>query len=586
MVLVGLQLLLIFGFRSVERFVEVDLMPLFMARLWGPVLLALGIAVWWLFFSRVSWWHRLLPFPFFAAGAALLWFFADPTWGDPKNPTQVGIRVFMFFLYPLPAATTAWVAWLVATRRLSWPVRRAGLCAAVFLGWAFFTLVRIDGTDGSFNIEMSYRWGPTAEEKLLAELAARKAGPTDAAAAQTLTLAPGDWPGFRGAARDGRFVGVRIPTDWAANPPREVWRQRVGPGWGAFAVVGDRIFTQEQRGENEVVVCYQAGTGNEVWAYNARARFSETIAGPGPRATPTFHDGKVYALGAAGHLACLDAATGKESWARDIVADSGAKVPQWGFSSSPLVQAGVVSVFAGGPDGKSVLGYRVKGGEPAWHAGDGQFSYCSPQPSRLGGVEQQLICTERGLTAITPETGAVLWKHEWDLPGGMARVTQPAQVGESDFLIGTYFGFGTRRVHVEKTYAGWSDAAVWTTKAIKPYYNDLVVFKDDLYGFDGYFFVCVGLADGKERWRTRGYGNGQVLLLADQGLLLVLSEKGDVVLLEATPEKHKVLGRFQAIQGKTWNHPVIAHGRLFVRNGEEAACFQLAEESAKVRIDK
>jgi outer membrane protein assembly factor BamB len=140
---------------------------------------------------------------------------------------------------------------------------------------------------------------------------------------------------------------------------------------------------------------------------------------------------------------------------------------------------------------------------------------------------------------------------------------------------------GARRVHVTQEGDGWSEKQVWETKAIKPYYNDLVIYKDHLYGFDGNFFTCVTLADGQKKWRERGYGNGQVLLLADQGLLLILSEKGDVALVEATPEKHKEIARIPAIKGKTWNHPVLAHGKLFVRNGEEMACFQLKEEASK-----
>jgi hypothetical protein len=156
-------------------------------------------------------------------------------------------------------------------------------------------------------------------------------------------------------------------------------------------------------------------------------------------------------------------------------------------------------------------------------------------------------------------------------------VTQPALVGGTDVLIGTGFSFGTRRVHVTPGGDGWTSSEVWTSTAIKPYYNDLVIHKDHLYGFDGIFFTCVSLEDGQGKWRTRGYGNGQVLLLAEQGLLLVLSEKGEAVLLEANPERHTVRGRFQAIKGKTWNHPVVAHGKLLVRNGEEAACYDVGE---------
>jgi outer membrane protein assembly factor BamB len=241
----------------------------------------------------------------------------------------------------------------------------------------------------------------------------------------------------------------------------------------------------------------------------------------------------------------------------------------------------VVTVFAGG-EGKSLLGYdAASGGQPRWAAGSGLLSYCSPHLARLEGVEQVLIATEKGLTAFHPVRGKVLWEHDWPTQQGLARVVQPALVGENDVLIGTGFTGGTRRVRIHHKKDGWSAEEVWTTRAINPYYNDMVVHKGHLYGFDGIFFTCVSLEDGTSKWRTRGYGNGQVLLLPDQDLLLVLSEKGQAALVEASLQGHRRLGRFQAIEGKTWNHPVVAGGKLFVRNGKEAACYQLTDQQGE-----
>ncbi len=172
-----------------------------------------------------------------------------------------------------------------------------------------------------------------------------------------------------------------------------------------------------------------------------------------------------------------------------------------------------------------------------------------------------------------------MWKHDWPTEG-VARIVQPALLGDSDVLVGTGMGVGTRRLSVAHDSDAWPIKEQWTSRQIKPYFNDLVVADDCLYGFDGNIFMCVGLDDGRVRWRNRGYGNGQVLLLVDQNLLLVLSEEGDAVLLEASPKAHKEVGRFKAIEGKTWNHPVIAHGKLLVRNGEEIACFALRPLSA------
>jgi outer membrane protein assembly factor BamB len=342
-----------------------------------------------------------------------------------------------------------------------------------------------------------------------------------------------------------------------------------------MSVVGDRLFTQEQRGPEEAVVCYHADTGQQLWAHSDNARFSETVAGPGPRATPTFANGHLYTLGAAGKLNCLDAATGAVIWSRDAAADSGAKLPIWGFAASPLVADGLVTVYTGGPNGKAVNAYAADTGQPAWSAGLGTIGYCSTQFATLAGVPQILIAANDGLTAMDPKTGAQLWRHEWKVPEGMTRITQPTVIGDADVLLGTAFDMGTRRLHVAHEGSAWDVKELYTTRAIKPYFNDLVYHDGNLYGFDTVFLTCVDANDGKVKWRTRGYGSGQVLLLADQSMLLVLSETGEAALVDAAPAAYHERAKFEALEGKTWNHPVIARGNLYVRNGEEIAAYAL-----------
>lgn len=543
----------------------------FLAMFWGPIVGAVAYIGWWLFASRISWTDRglgLAAFVIVGIGA--------------YSTYHSSISVFGLFLSALPTTITAWLVWLIvslfATSHL---FRRVGLVIVFVLTWGYFSLFRMDGVDGSFKADMRWRWNPTAEEKFLAEKQSDKAATKTEATSEPLQAGAADWPAFRGVDRDGRRAGEQIETDWKQNPPRELWRHRVGPGWSSFAVVGNRLFTQEQRGEVEFVICYDADTGAEIWAHGDKARFTEAVAGPGPRATPTFHEGYVYALGGAGRLNCLDAATGRPKWSRDMAADSEATTPTWGFSASPLVVQGIVTVFAGGPQKKSVLGYHAENGEIAWTAGDGGFSYCSLQQMSLDGKDQLVLTSDAGLVSFDPTMGDILWRHDWTLEGGMARVTQPTLVGDSDLLLGTGFGYGTQRVHVSREGKEWKTEEVWTSKAIKPYFNDLVVHDGFIYGFDSNIFTCVGLDDGKGKWKARGYGNGQVLLLPDQGLLLVLSEQGEVALLKATPERHTELGKFQALTGKTWNHPVVARGKLFVRNGEEAAAYHVGPASAR-----
>lgn len=516
--------------------------------------------IWWIFGSRVRWGDVFLGL--LAVGAGLV---GVLLLGD------VSMNFFTLLFFLAPILMSAFVAWLALTPFLSWSVRRAGLVIVILAVCGGFASFRMEGTDGNFKATFQPRWRKSQEDAFLAEFKSRK-GEDAKPATPVLVATAADWPEFRGVARESSRPGVLIETDWEKNPPKLLWKHRVGPGWSSFAAVGDRLFTQEQRGPEEVVVCYDAKTGKELWSHADQARFTEAIAGVGPRATPTFHEGKIYSQGAAGALNCLDAETGKAIWTRDVGKDSGSKLPIWGFSASPLIVNGIVTVYGGAKD-KAVLAYDAKSGEPLWQAGDGDASYCSTQRSVIDGVEQLLIATNVGVFGIEPKTGKELWRHEWPLQG-MARVAQPQVIG-SDVLLGTSFDYGTRRFNVSHQGDTWNTKEVWTTRAFKPYYNDFVVHNDHIYGFDGPFFTCINLKDGKRVWRERGYGNGQVLLLPDQGLLVILSEAGEVALVEASPAGHKELAKIEAIEGKTWNHPVIAGNRLFVRNGQEAAGFEL-----------
>jgi outer membrane protein assembly factor BamB len=542
----------------------------FFAVVWGPMVGAGLVLLLWMFASRVPWRDRFLVLLVVLVGGAAVLF------TDPIGPDIGGFKVV---LYALPVALTAGTLWLLLSPRLAWSWRRLGLIVALVLPLGYYALLRLDGVWGEFKASLNWRWSDTAEADSLAEIRRRQAPTPVTAPAKPLELAPGDWPGFRGAERDGKLHGVRLATDWAQDPPQLVWKQRVGPGWSSFAVVGERLYTQEQRGDDEAVVCYDAQSGKELWIHrDAGARFVEAVGGNGPRATPTFDAGRLYTLGAKGKLNCLDAATGKFLWSREVTQDAGAKVPTWAYASSPLVVEGLVAVFAGGPEHKAVQTYDAQTGAPKWAAGEGTHSYSSPERMAIDGVEQIVIVSEQGLSGLGPKDGKLLWNYAWD--EGIQRVIQPARIGDGDFLLGTTFNKGTRRLHVSRGKDGWTVEEVWQTKAISPYFNDMVIYDRHLYGFDGAFLVCVSLDKGQRCWKERGYGAGQVLLLDDQGVLLVLTETGDVALVAAQPSGLNELARIPALEGKTWNHPVIAHGRLYVRNDHWMACYRLKTVAA------
>jgi outer membrane protein assembly factor BamB len=376
--------------------------------------------------------------------------------------------------------------------------------------------------------------------------------------------------------------GVRVATDWNVAPPELVWRRRIGPAWSSVVVVGDRLFTQEQRGPQEAVVCLDAATGRTVWSHEDDVRHEDVQGGAGPRATPAFAGGRIFALGATGILNCLDAETGARKWRRDLAADAETKIPMWGFSSSPLVVGDLVVVFAGCEAEKTLLAYRTDSGRLAWSAPAGKVSYSSPHLASVGGAAQLLFVSDRGLAAFDPSSGAVLWEHPTP-PGnpGVPRAVQPRAVGPRGVLFDAGPDLGTRLVEVAQAGRSWAATERWLSPQLKPSFNDFVVYGQALYGFDGRILTCVDLETGRRRWKGGRYGSGQVLLLGDQGLLVVVTDEGEAVLVAADPDGRRELGRFRAVEGKTWNHPAIANGRLYVRNAREVACYQLRPEGPR-----
>ena len=301
-------------------------------------------------------------------------------------------------------------------------------------------------------------------------------------------------------------------------------------------------------------------------------RFYESNGGPGPRGTPTLDRGRVFAFGATGILNALDARTGARIWSRNVTADLKRRVPDWGFSSSPLVIDDIVVVAASG----TLTGYDVATGEPRWVGPRKLGSYSSAHRATIDGVPQILLLTASGATSVSPQTGAPLWDHEW--PIGGTTITQPALTADGDVVInamGATGGIATRRLHLVHDAGSWRVEERWTSNGLKPYFNDFVIHKGHAYGFDGSILAAVDLADGKRKWKGGRFGQGQMMLLRDQDLLLVISEDGELALVSATPDKFNEVARFQAIEGKTWNHPVLVRDTLLVRNDQEMAAFRL-----------
>ena len=586
----------------------------------GGLVCGLAIVVWWVFFSRAPWAERL--------GAVVLMtvalFATLRIPGILHESMATGAMGMLFVMLAIPVLCLALVASAVASRQLSSGPRRAAMVASILLACGVFTLLRTGGISGEGDSDLHWRWTETPEERLLAQAGEEPAAlpgdgmapaaaqapaetplaqsggeeaavPGDAvapAAAETpegqpvakagdepaappaalaATETGADWPGFRGPERDGIVRSARIETDWSAAPPVELWRRPVGPGWSSFAVHGDLVYTQEQRGDDEVVSCYNATTGEPVWRHRDAARFWESNAGAGPRATPTLSNGRVYTLGATGILNALDARDGSVVWSRNAATDTGAKIPIWGFSGSPLVVGDVVIAATGG----RLAAYDLATGDPRWKGTTDGGGYSSPHLATIDGVPQILLLNTAGVISVAPADGAVLWEHQWQGDG----IVQPALTADGDVLIGSGSGMGgvgLRRLAVAHGPGGWTVEERWTSIGLKPYFNDIVVHEGHAFGFDGSRLASVDIKDGKRKWKGGHYGHGQLVLLPDQDLLLVLSEKGELALVKAAADQFTEVARIPAIEGKTWNHPVLAGDVLLVRNDQEMAAFRLS----------
>jgi outer membrane protein assembly factor BamB len=489
----------------------------------------------------------------------------------------------MSFLWVWPATLFAFTLWWLFASGLSWRVKLSPLIGLVILFGVFASVFRIDGSDGDMVPRLSYRWSPTPESKARdywtrLPTAAESSSET---AEEPLVAGPDDWPDYHGPNREGIIRGRGFRTDWDARPPKELWRHPVGLAWSSFSVLGDYAITQEQRDGDECVVAYSLETGDQKWVHADPARFTVVAVngGDGPRSTPVIAGDRTYSLGATGIVNGLETRTGKRLWSRNALEDAGengkpADNLQWGLSGAPLVVDGKVIVIAGGTAGKSVIAYDAETGDIAWAGGNFPASYGGARVEEIHGVRQVLAFHGTGIAAFALEDGRLLWSHPWEnMP--KVNVAQPLRTADDTLVIGSGYSVGA----IQLTLAGgtdrdWSVSPGWTSNRFKLKFNDAVLLGGYAYGLDDGIMTCLDVATGKTKWKGGRFGYGQ--LIAFENTLLVLSEEGDAVLVAAQPTKFEERGRVHVLDGTTWNHPAVAHGKLLVRNGTEAACYDVA----------
>jgi len=522
---------------------------------------------------------RHLWFPLAVVSLAAFWWM--------RRTSEMGYTTLYHVLVVLSSAALLAV-WFVrcgpgrksARQKMAW----AGLAA--FIAWMIMFKPVWNGDMGIYRWKLRFAQDP---DESLRPISSK----SEASGWQTTSY---DYPRFLGNGYWAEVDNARLKANWQSNPPEEVWRQEIGAGWSSFAVVGNYAITQEQRGDEELVSCYRVDDGELVWTHSDEARFDPAdfqggLGGIGPRATPTIHDGKVITQGATGIVNCLDAKTGRVRWSHDTVKETGADVITWGKSGSPLVVDDLVIVSVGAPNDEaarekyssSLVAYDLETGKQRWAAGKRQASYASPIVATLAGERQIVMVNEKWVTSHRVEDGAILWEHPWsDESDGNATVTQPIPLSCSRLFLSKGYGVGSSLWEVTKDdddrYSIEPQWDVPIKRVMKTKFSNPVVRDGYVYGLDDVLLSCIDAATGEVQWKKRRrpeFGHGQIMLVGN--LILVLSETGEVALVEATPQEYRELASIQALDSEdtTWNTPAFAPPYLLVRNSREAACYRL-----------
>lgn len=387
--------------------------------------------------------------------------------------------------------------------------------------------------------------------------------------ATTIGAAGDDWPQFRGPNRDGISHETGLATHWDEDGPSELWRAHLGVGFSGAAVVGTRLYTLATRGEDEEVVCLDAAHGNELWRTAVGPLFSEPTYGDGPRGTPTVKDGKLWTLAATGRLAALSAEGGEILWSVDLTQRFGAETPLFGFAAMPLLVGELVVVEAPGAEGYSAFAFNKENGDLAWRTAAGASGFSSPIFLTQSEANLLLFFNVSGLVALSPG-GEFLWRVPF--PEHMARIAQPLFVPPDLVFVSAGYDLGAMVVRLTP---GSGAEKVWESRTMRTLVSTSVTRDGLVYGFDNSTLKCIEAATGQKRWAKRGgFGNGS-LIWAD-GHLFVLTERGKLLLVEATGDGFREEGAAQQLfNGRTWTPPSLSEGRLFVRGPEEIVALDL-----------
>lgn len=381
-----------------------------------------------------------------------------------------------------------------------------------------------------------------------------------------------NWPQWRGPNRDGISKETDLLKQWPAEGPPLAWKAAgAGRGYSSFSIANGRLFTMGLRGNREFVVAFDIATGKEAWATPHGTAFRND-RGDGPRGTPTIDGDRLYALGGSGDLSCLEARTGSIVWTKNILKEFGGSNIKWGISESPLIIGNKVLVNPGGP-GASIVALNKSDGSVIWKSQSDEAGYSSAIPVEINGATQVVFFTGERAVGLDLRDGRLLWEYARP-SNNVANVATPI-VRDNRLFISSDYGTGGGVVEIK---ADGKAREVYFTKEMRNHHSTSVLVGDYLYGFSSAILTAMKFDTGEIAWRDRSVGKGS-LVYAD-GRLYCFSENGVVGLVEATPTGYVEKGRFRIPQDSlpTWTHPVVAGGRLYLRDQDTIYAFDVREK--------
>jgi outer membrane protein assembly factor BamB len=391
-------------------------------------------------------------------------------------------------------------------------------------------------------------------------------------AQQAVAQTGANWPQWRGPNRDGISKETGLLKQWPAEGPALVWKASgAGRGYSSFSISDGKLYTMGLRGDREFVVAFDIATGKEAWASPHGSAFRND-RGDGPRGTPTIDGDRVYALGGNGDLSALDARTGKLAWSKNVLREFGGSNITWGISESPLVLGNKVLVNAGGP-GASIVALKKTDGSVIWKSQSDEAGYSSAVPVEINGGTQVVFFTAKRAVGLDERDGRLLW--EYQRPANDTANAATPIVRANRIFISSDYGTGGGVVEIKPDNKAQE---IYFTKDMRNHHSSAVLIGDYLYGFSGSILTAMKFDTGEIAWRDRSVGKGS-LVYAD-GNLYCLSENGVVGLVEATAAGYKEKGRFRIEQGSlpTWAHPVVAGGRLYLRDQDTIYAYDVREK--------